>query len=461
MKPLREDMPAGWILSTLGEACRWGSGGTPRAGQSKFYGGDIPWAVIGDLSDGVVSRTATTITREGLASSSAKWVEEGSVLVAMYGSIGKLGIAGCRLTTNQAIAFAQSDILDHRYLFWYLASVRHLLQQLGKGGTQQNISQTVLKAFPVPIAPLSEQRRIVVAIEEHLSDLDAAVAGLRRARASVNRYEAALLFAAVRGNAARLDDGGVAGQLWPLPATWKWVTVDAAGDVLLGRQRAPQFLTGRHNHRYLRVANVGDDFLKLEDVKEMDFDEVHFRKYALQSGDILVSEGQSPELVGQSAIYRGGINGLCFQKTLHRFRAHGGIVLPEFAQIVFRAFVKSGVFQRYASLTVNIAHLTLERFKAVPFPLPPLEAQRMIVADVERRLTGASHAAAEINVQIARGARLRQAILKRAFEGKLVTQALGDEPPSAFLAQPHGTPQATVPRVRRGSARSTSRRERA
>src|SRR6266545_2170366 len=194
-----DELPGGWSLTTLGEVFKWGSGGTPKSTVSAYYHGDIPWAVIGDLNDGMLWETKRTITAEGLHDSTAKMASSGSLLVAMYGSIGKLAIAGRALATNQAIAFARTFPIDVRYVFWYLLSRRRDLSLLGKGGTQQNISQTVLKAFPFVVAPLQEQPRIVAAIEEHLSRLDAAVAALERMREELPRYRAAVLKAACYG----------------------------------------------------------------------------------------------------------------------------------------------------------------------------------------------------------------------------------------------------------------------
>jgi type I restriction enzyme S subunit len=196
---------------------------------------------------------------------------------------------------------------------------------------------------------------------------------------------------------------------------WQTVQVCEAGDVLLGRQRAPQYLTGRWTRSYLRVANIKDDTIDFHDVETMDFDEVHFAKYRLAPGDILVSEGQSPELLGQSAIFRGHHAPLCFQKTLHRFRANPTVTTPEFAQIVFRSHVRSGVFRRLGSITTNIGHLTLEKFKAAPFPLPPLDEQHRIVAEVDRRLSIVREVEAEVDANLKRAQALRQAVLQRAF----------------------------------------------
>lgn len=94
------ESPKSWLECTLGHLGDWGSGGTPVKTKSEYYGGDIPWLVIGDLNDGLVTAAATSITEAGLANSSARIVDEGTLLVAMYGSIGKLGVAGMRCATN-------------------------------------------------------------------------------------------------------------------------------------------------------------------------------------------------------------------------------------------------------------------------------------------------------------------------------------------------------------------------
>lgn len=173
-------LPAGWTWSTLGDVAKWGSGGTPKRTDPRYFGGDIPWAVIGDLNDGWVTATATYITNDGLRESAAKWIAPGAILLAMYGSIGKLGRAGIPMTTNQAIAHAIADdrVISQSYLFWYLRSARRALLREGKGGTQQNISQTVIKSFRIPLAPREAQDEIAGRIEQQWSRIDDAVGKL-------------------------------------------------------------------------------------------------------------------------------------------------------------------------------------------------------------------------------------------------------------------------------------------
>lgn len=193
------NIPESWIKTTLGECFKWGSGGTPKSGNSEYYGGNIPWLVIGDLNDSIINASSQKITEKGLRNSCAKLVDEGTLLLAMYGSIGKLGIAGMKLATNQAIAFAEKNEIDTKYLFNFLLYVRLQLSALGKGATQQNISQTVIKAFPFPLAPLNEQKRIVAKIEELFSELDNGVAALKTARERLKVYRQAVLKHAFEG----------------------------------------------------------------------------------------------------------------------------------------------------------------------------------------------------------------------------------------------------------------------
>jgi len=384
-------------------------------------------------------------------------------------------------------------------------------------GDRPRVDYDQIAAFEVELPPSGEQRRIVEAIESYSTRLDDAVATLERVQRNLKRYRASVLKAAVEGRLVpteaelaraegrdyepapvllerilaerrrRWEEAELAkmkakgkppkddkwkakypepeavhiSALPVLPEGWVWTSVDAVGDVLLGRQRAPQFLTGRYSRPYLRVANIKDDRIDYSDLEEMDFDAAHFEKYRLKPGDILVSEGQSPERLGQSAIYSGGIDGLCFQKTLHRFRPISFGPSSEFAQLVFRAHVKSGVFKKLGSITTNIAHLTLIKFKSAPFPLPPLGEQKRITNETERLLSIVYELKSSNIAHIVRCARLRQSLLKWAFAGRLVDQDPTDEPASRLLERIEAERESTNGDPRRSRRRPRARSSKA
>lgn len=138
---------------------------------------------------------------------------------------------------------------------------------------------------------------------------------------------------------------------------------------------------GNYTRPYLRVANVFDGYLDLNDIKEMDFNETAFKTLSLRAGDILLAEGQSRELVGRSAIYRDEVPGACYQNTLLRFRARPQ-VLFEYAHAYFQHLLYSGGFARIARQTTSIAHLRVDKFCALPFLLPPIKVQKGLVQEL-------------------------------------------------------------------------------
>lgn len=170
-------IPNNWEWLLLENAAKWGSGGTPSRRNKDYYTGNIPWIKTGELNDGLVYDTEEKITEEAVQKSSAKLYPKDTVMIAMYGAtIGKTGIMAVEASTNQACACAQCySFLDYKYLFYYLQSQKKAFINKGKGGAQPNISQEIIKAFPIPIPPINEQKRIVSRIEYFISKLDGAI----------------------------------------------------------------------------------------------------------------------------------------------------------------------------------------------------------------------------------------------------------------------------------------------
>ena len=196
------------VLRTLGDVADWSSGGTPKAGTARFYGGPIPWAVIGDLTEGPVWHTQSSLTAEGLERSSAKVVPEGTVLLAMYGaSIGRIGVTSREMATNQAIACARprTDVVTSSYLFWYLRSQRRAFVAQGKGAAQPNISQTIIKTWPVALPPVEEQNRIVADVERQFSFIEACERAVDRGLARAAALRRSVLKAAFEGRLVPQD----------------------------------------------------------------------------------------------------------------------------------------------------------------------------------------------------------------------------------------------------------------
>lgn len=326
------------------------------------------------------------------------------------GTIGRALVydgAIAELTVDSHVTIVRPSSIDPTYLGYFVQTsrVQHLVVDGHVGSTnQQELPRSFVEDLLIPLAPLAEQRRIVARVDALFAEIAEGEAELNRAREGLDTFRHALLKAAVTGELtkdwrennpatetgqdrlARLR-GSMAkskrrrtawtprANLPELPESWAWCAVDEAGDVQLGRQRAPQHHGGAHMRPYLRVANVLEDRLDLSDVKTMNFTPEEFKIFSLKAGDILLNEGQAPDLLGRPAMYRGEIQGCCFQKTLLRFRA-SELVDQDFALLVFRHYMHSGRFKRESRITTNIGHLTQVRFVEMEFPIPPPAARR-------------------------------------------------------------------------------------
>lgn len=156
----------------LGDICHIKSGGTPRRNNTSFYGGNILWAKIGDIdkaNGGVIYDTQEKITEKGLNSINNKVFDEGTLLLAMYGSVGKVAIAGTKLSTNQAILGInpkKKNILDLSYLKYWIFNQKHVLEHQARGGILKNLSAGMVKNLIIPLPPLETQRQIAYVLDK-------------------------------------------------------------------------------------------------------------------------------------------------------------------------------------------------------------------------------------------------------------------------------------------------------
>ena len=143
------------------------SGGTPNRSNSLYYGGSIPWLRTQEVDFQEIYDTELSITEEGLANSSAKWIEKNAVIVAMYGATAaKVGIAKIPLTTNQACCNIEvdEDIANYRYVYHWLTYNYETLKSMGQG-SQSNINAGIIKSFKIPVPSLEIQSRIVQVLD--------------------------------------------------------------------------------------------------------------------------------------------------------------------------------------------------------------------------------------------------------------------------------------------------------
>lgn len=139
------------------------SGGTPKSTKKEYYGGNIPWLNTKEINFNRIYKTEKSITKDGLNNSSAKYIKENCVIVAMYGATaGRVAINKIPLTTNQACCNIEVDEnkMDYNYLYYAIKNDYERLASFANGGAQQNLNSVIIKEFEIPHFDIKTQKKI-------------------------------------------------------------------------------------------------------------------------------------------------------------------------------------------------------------------------------------------------------------------------------------------------------------
>lgn len=197
-------IPSNWCWRILGEITSVIGGGTPSSKINEYYdNGDIAWITPSDLSNYnnmYISKGKKMITKLGLMKSSAKLLPKGTVCLSSRAPIGYVVIAKNELSTNQGFkSFLPSKVFKSEYLYWYLKSIKHILEAKASGTTFLELSAKKAGEVEIPLPPINEQQRIVNRIESLFVKLDRAKELIENTLAQFEQNKMAILHKAFTG----------------------------------------------------------------------------------------------------------------------------------------------------------------------------------------------------------------------------------------------------------------------
>jgi type I restriction enzyme S subunit len=436
-------------------------------GWAKYYSdtGSI-FLRMGNLDRGTITLDLADIQYvsppEGSEGTRTK-VNEGDILISITADLGMVGLVPQSLGEayiNQHVALARpTKIIEPRYGAWFLAS-KHAQDQFDenrRGAVKAGLRLDDIRNLRIPLPPLPEQRRIVARIEELFSRLDAGVAALRHAKAQLQRYRQSVLAAAVTGQLTQAwrdqhPDTEPASELlehilekrreqWSgrrkykepapaileglpeIPTSWAWASPDqlsAPEDYALSigpfgsNLKVSDYTEAGVPLVFVRNIRANDyklspKFVSAEKAAEL-------KAHSIDSGDILVTKMGEPP--GDASLYPEGHPHAIITADCIKLRLTGLITSKSFFMNAINSQV---VAKQIVPLTRGVAQkkISLDRFRDVALPLPPLAEQHQIVAEVEARTTAIDHLEAELDRQITRSTRLRHSTLASAFAAKL------------------------------------------
>jgi type I restriction enzyme, S subunit len=314
-----------------------------------------------------------------------------------------------------------TEVTTNRFLFYYLRQQRQALIEAGQGGAQPNLTNQIVREWPLPLPPFREQERITACADDLFACIKSARDHLSRVPAILKRFRQVVLAAACSGRLT--DDLG-------LTELWAETTL---GDVALEIRTGP-FGTALHKSDYVRggipvinPTNIVDGKIVLNEHVSVSKGTFHnLEEYALQRGDIIIARRGE---MGRCAVVGPSEEGwLCGTgSALLRLKK---TAIPHFVQMCIsspegRAYLSEGC------VGSTMDNLNQKLFAAMPLSLPPPDKQEEIVRRVQRLFELANAVENRVVAVGLRGDKLTQSILAKAFRGELV-------PTEAELARREG-----------------------
>ena len=407
-----KNIPKNWQVKKLGEVCTYSKGKKPSLlKQEKDKNCTIPYINIKAFERGLFDEY-TDGTRCNLCN-------DGDILMVWDGA--RCGLVG--KAKNGAVGSTLMKIIPNEnaykeYLYYFISSKFATLNTRPKGVGIPHIEPNLLWNFELVVPPLTEQFVIISKIEELLSDLDDGKKQLLTARQQLRMYRQSLLKAAFEGKLTNKDV-----KNGELPNGWKWVKIIDIVEHEKHSLKAGPFGSSLKKEFYVedgykvygqeQVINdnssFGDYFINEEKYQKL-------KSCKIKSFDVLISLVGT---VGKVLILPENCKAGIINPRLIKISLNKEIYLPEFFKYYFESSsVKNFYSSKAQGTTMDVLNLGI--IKTIPFPLLSLIEQQLIVDELESKLTVCDKIEATINQSLQQAESLRQSILKKAFEGKLV-----------------------------------------
>jgi len=382
--------------------------------------------------------------------------EENDFLMVWDGSrsgyVGK-AIKGALGSTLMKISFPG---IETDYAYYFLQSKYLEINTRAKGTGTPHVDPGILWNYQFAIPPLPEQRAIVAKLEQLFSELDNGIACLKKAQEQLKVYRQAVLKQAFEGEltkawrdqqtslpsaqellenikAERAQTAKLQGKklkpvipltqaeldgLPELPEKWNWLKL---GESTLGVEYGTSTKSlDNGDVPVIRMGNIQQGRIEWSNLAYTN-DKADISKYRLTKGDVLFNRTNSPELVGKTAIYNGEMPAI-FAGYLIRINQITVLLDCKYLNFWLNSHPAKVYGNSVKTDGVNQSNINGDKLKSYPLPYCSPQEQSQIIQEIETRLSVCDNMDATIHESLEKAEALRQSILKKAFEGKLLSE---------------------------------------
>lgn len=344
-----------WEMFELGELCDIFNGSTPLKKKEEYWEkGTIPWFTIEDIREQghIIYKTEKFITQEALKETSVKLLPEYTVLLCCTASVGEYAFSTIKLTTNQqfnglVVKAGYRDKLSPKFLFWCASNLKIELERLSGKTSFNFVSVGTLKKLKILLPPLEIQQEIVAELDGYQKIIDGA-------KQVVENYNPQI----------KIDS--------------KWITVDIEQicDLVRGSSPRPQGDSRYYggNVPRLMVSDVTRDGMYVTPRTDFLTEEGAKLSRPMNKGEVVMAVSGNPGLPSILNV------DACIHDGFVGFRNLDSKIMPEFLYFVLLHFKQRSGSQSIGAVFKN---LTTDQIKKFKIPLPSIETQKQIVAQIE------------------------------------------------------------------------------
>jgi type I restriction enzyme S subunit len=413
-------LPKDWKWVKLGDVGKIETGTTPSKSNAEYYGKEIPFFKPTDLQQGINTITASDNLSK-LGFEKTRKLPKDSILVTCIGAtIGKTGLIKVEGASNQQINSIIPD-KQHNPKFVFYQVISHSFQNQIKDNSSSTtlpiLNKSKFQQLDFITTTFDSQQAIVSKIEELFSELDKGIENLRTAQQQLKTYRQSVLKWAFEG---KLTNENI--KEAELPKGWKLTKLgEYIEDISSGKSyRCDERPPKQDEVGIVKVSSVTWGFFDEMESKTCFSKDFLNTKYLIKTGDFLFSRANTIEFIGACVIVNKIDKTLMLSDKILRFTFPKG-VSKEYVLYYLRS--RKGRKQIETLSTGNqdsMRNIGQEKIRQIEFPYCSIEEQKKIIQEIENRLSVADKMEESITQSLQQAEALRQSILKKAFEGRLV-----------------------------------------
>lgn len=383
-------------LIKLGTILHMEKGKRPIAQAKDPLEGYLPYVDIKAFEQGIVDNYASA--------NKSLLCEDGDLLIVCDGS--RSGLTGYAIkgVVGSTLSKISADGLNTKYLRYFIQSKYSLLNTRKKGTGTPHLDANILKESTIAVPSPLEQERIISRIEELFSQLDASVAELKTAKERLKVYRQAVLKEAFEGD-------------------YPQVQLKEISTAISGYAFKSKLYTSDGKYIVVKIGNIKERHFEFSRdlTRTNEADETILDKYLLQRGDCLITltGSRGKRDYGFVTMIKDQTNYLLNQRVA-AIRFNRKEAIPEFFQYYLASPSYRSAFFRYETGNVGQGNVGIKALTEPIVILPDIEQQWRIVEEIESRLSVCDSIEKTVDTALQQADALRQSILKKAFEGRIV-----------------------------------------